>query len=589
MKTRDMFRNTGKLLRYVWKLCPKNIFFTVLSAFVSSSKRLAGILLPAVLINAIAVRKSFFAVLAYVLAYGIIVTVADMTAKAFRLTLTALGYGLSNRAALEVGKKGMKIEFSNWENPASLDAANKAAASTWIFMGICDLLFETLFTAVFSLAVTAYIVAKANPLVWLCLLPLSLVGVFIERKNAAAAHIADGWIAKEEKKHRYNRTVFSDICYAKEMRLFDAGSFFADKYDETGKRKVDLETKKKRTVLGYSLLGQVLYAAEGVLIYLFAIRQYAVGALTIGYFLSFFGAIRAFTSALSALLGTWPDLAEIAEYFGDFDFFLKFPEHPHHLDNPADLSKPFEIVFDRVSFAYPGTDRLVLQDIDLTVRAKEKIALVGENGSGKTTLIKLMLGLYEPTSGRVLLNGKPLREYDADSVARAVGPMFQDFQLHAFSLRENIAFLEDGRDEEIWALLEQNELREVVEALPKGLDTFHTTLLDPEGCDFSGGEKQKFAMARAQFKQPELFVLDEPTSALDPLSEMRFFDRIRMMTERQSAVFVTHRMASTKFADRIYVLKDGRIREEGNYTALMKKNGLYAELFRLQSSYYKEK
>lgn len=222
------------------------------------------------------------------------------------------------------------------------------------------------------------------------------------------------------------------------------------------------------------------------------------------------------------------------------------------------------------------------------INSGEKIAFAGENGSGKTTLVKLLLRLYDVSLGEILLNGINIKEFQYEEYLRLFAPVFQDYQLHAYSLRENIAFLDQDRDERIWELLAENQMDGVIRDCPKGLDTYVTKLLDEEGRDFSGGEKQKLAMVRAQYKDADIFVLDEPTSAIDPIAEMEFFERVNDMTKNNTVVYVSHRMASTKFADQIFVLKDGELIEHGNYHALMEQNGVYAEMFKLQSSYYNE-
>jgi len=251
-------------------------------------------------------------------------------------------------------------------------------------------------------------------------------------------------------------------------------------------------------------------------------------------------------------------------------------------------SAPHTIEFVDVSFRYPGSDAHVLRHINLRFSAGTRLALVGENGSGKTTLVKLLLRLYDPTEGEILLDGIDIRTYEYDAYLRLFSTVFQDFQLHAYSIRENLAFLQEDCDAQLWQALESNDIAGAIRKLPLGLDTYLTTELDEDGSDLSGGEKQKLAMARACYKNAGFFVLDEPTAAIDPLAELRFFQRIHETMRDKAILFVSHRMASTKFADEIIVLQHGEIVERGDYARLIEAGGVYATSFLMQASLYQE-
>lgn len=582
-------KNIVRLLSSVYKITPANIWVTLLSSFISVIKRMAVIIMPTILLNTIIKGRDFIYIVGVVILYAVIITVADMTEKSFRLQLTALGYGLSNKAALLVGQKGMKIDFKNWESGKSLNDAYKAVTSSWIFMGICDVLFDNLFTALFSLAVISYIVLQANIFVWMVILLLVAIGIYAEKKHASVIHSMESEKSLESRRNQYSRNIFFDIKYGKEIRLYHAGQFFCQKLEDSEQKILQIEKQKSLADAKQRIFNQLLSFAESVIVYAFAIHRYAQGLLSIGYFLSFFAAIREFSVALSTLLQVWTDLVEIDDYCDDFERFMKIEDTTSRKGKKFSVPEDFEIQFVNVSFQYPESDHYVLKNVNLTIKSTEKIALVGENGSGKTTLVKLLLRLYDVTSGEILLNEINIKEYDFDSYIKLFAPVFQDYQLHAFSVHENIAFSDSGQEERIWELLEENHLSEIIKNTPKGLDTYTTKLLDEEGRDFSGGEKQRLAMVRAQYKNAAVYVLDEPTSAIDPIAEMEYYERINKHIIENTVVYVSHRMASTKFADHIYVLKEGAIIEHGTFPELMEKNGIYAELFHLQASYYIKK
>ena len=585
-RIKSVLHTTVKLMSQTYRLSRANIWFTILSSLIRVAKNTATILIPAFLLDAIGNKKSFGYFISVVVLYALIVTVADMTAKSFSLKLTSLGYGLSNRAALTVGKKGMKIDYQHWENAESLDKSYKAMTSTWIFMGISDLIFENLFMAVVSLAVVSYIVIRVNPLIWALILLLVGFGIWLDRKHALSAHSLDMERANEQKRSDYNKNIVSDLKYGKEIRLFNAAPFFHEKFKESSEKILKFEKKKLSLGVRYGLLLQILSFLESILVYFFAILQYAGGLLSIGYFLTFFNAIREFSSALTALLHIWPDLLEIDDYYKHYHDYMEGGETLQTGSRALTKQDNCEIRFVHVYFRYPGCEEYTLKDINLTIRPGEKTAFVGENGSGKTTLVKLLLRLYDVSEGAILLNGINIREYQYDAYLRLFAPVFQDYQLHSYSVRDNIAFSDEGDDDRIWALLKENQMDAVIRSCPDGLNTYLTKLLDENGRDFSGGEKQKLAMVRAQYKNAGIFILDEPTSAIDPIAEMDFFNRVNAMMQNETVVYVSHRMASTKFADQIIVLKDGTIAENGSYHDLMKADGIYAEMFKLQASYY---
>ncbi len=585
-KMKSVFQTTIELLAMTYPLSRANTWYTILNSLIRTAKNMAVILMPALLLNAIGGAKSFRQIFGIVLVYTVLVVTADMTSKSFSLQLTALGYGLNNKAALTVGKKGMKIDFKHWENAPSLEKSREAMISTWIFMGVNDVIFENFFMALASLAVISYIVVRVNPLVFILLLLLVGAGLWFDRKRSVADYALDMERAKEEKKSDYNKRIISDLKYGKEIRLFHASSFFCEKFRESNGRMMAIEKRKQLLTVKYGVLSQAISFLESGLVYFFAIRQFARGLLSVGYFLTFFNAIREFADALATLLQVWLDLSEIDDYYGDYRGFMEIPEEMDTGGRTPGCRDDCSIRFEHVYFRYPGSETDTLKDINLTINPGEKIAFVGENGSGKTTLMKLLMRLYDVSEGAILVNGVNIKEYRYDEYLRLFSPIFQDYQLHAYSVRENIAFLDEGEDARIWELLKENQMVGVIQACPDGLETFVTKLLDENGRDFSGGEKQKLAMVRAQYKNGGIFLLDEPTSAIDPIAEMDFFDRVNTMMKDRMVIFVSHRMASTKFADQIFVLKDGTLAESGNHRDLMKADGVYAEMYQMQASYY---
>lgn len=260
-----------------------------------------------------------------------------------------------------------------------------------------------------------------------------------------------------------------------------------------------------------------------------------------------------------------------------------------HYDGTLPIEKRddnrYELSFHKVSFKYPGSDNYILKDINLKFEIGEKLALVGLNGAGKTTLVKLLLRLYEPTEGEIKLNGINIEKYDYDEYVQIFSVVFQDFRLFDFPLDENIAVSENVDTDKVKKVIELVGLTELVNNMPdkEGTLLYHE---NGDGVSLSGGEAQKVAIARALYKDAPFVILDEPTAALDPVAEAEIYERFDTLVGGKTTIYISHRMSSCKFCDRIIVISDGTIKEEGTHSSLIQKAGLYAEMYNTQAEYY---
>ena len=275
-------------------------------------------------------------------------------------------------------------------------------------------------------------------------------------------------------------------------------------------------------------------------------------------------------------------MRECQEYPEIFDF-----EGGEHLE-PEALA-PYEIRLENVSFRYPESEKMILEHINLTLHPGEKLAIVGLNGAGKTTLVKLLCGFYDPTEGRVLLNGRDIREYNRRDYYRMFSAVFQSFSLLAASVAVNVAQTEHYIDmEKVRRCTAQAGLLEKIESLPDGFDTLLNRTVYEDSVMLSGGETQRLMLARALYKDAPVILLDEPTAALDPIAEAELYQKYSDMTAGKSSIYISHRLASTRFCDRIILIENSCIAEEGTHEELLAKNGRYGELFEVQSKYYRE-
>jgi ATP-binding cassette subfamily B protein len=378
---------------------------------------------------------------------------------------------------------------------------------------------------------------------------------------------------------------------AKELKLFGLKDFLRDRFTRLSDQiyQEDVALSRRKLVAGslLSMVGTMGYYSA----YVYVIWRTVQGVLSIGTLTFLAGAIQQASSNIQQIFSTLAAIGDQALFLTDLLAF--FEMKPTIRSKPNALPAPRPIVqgieFRNVSFSYPGNSRLVLDHINFQLRRNERLALIGENGEGKTTIVKLITRLYDPTEGQILLDGIDLREYDLEDLHREVGVIFQDFMRYEMTARENVAV---GRVEKIDNLeslktaSHKSMADAVIERLPQGYDQILGRRFE-QGVDLSGGEWQKVALARAYLRDAQILILDEPTAALDARSEFEVFRRFSELTAGKMALFISHRFSTVRAADRILVLAQGKIAEEGTHEELSSLGGRYAEMFEMQASSYR--
>jgi ATP-binding cassette subfamily B protein len=389
----------------------------------------------------------------------------------------------------------------------------------------------------------------------------------------------------------YLRIIGGSKESAKELKLFGLAPFLVERYTKLSNalhaENVGLAKRRLWVGAAFTLLGALGYYGS----YAFVIYKTVTGKLDIGTFTFMTGAIALASSNIQAVFTTFSTIADQAMFITDLlDFFGLRPRvfsKPNALPAPRPIRTGFE--FQDVSFAYPGQTRLVLSNASFKLEPGERIALVGENGQGKTTIVKLLTRLYDPTGGRILLDGVDLREYQLEDLWKEIGVIFQDFMRYDMTAAENIAI---GRIEDqdnvfrVRSAAQKSLAEQVIRKLPKGYEQILGRRFEG-GVDLSGGEWQKIALARAYLRDAQVLILDEPTAALDARSEHEVFERFAELTKGKMALLISHRFSTVKMADRILVLENGRIAEQGAHEQLLLNKGRYAEMFELQAASYR--
>ncbi|HJB23996.1 MAG TPA: ABC transporter ATP-binding protein/permease [Candidatus Jeotgalibaca pullicola] len=375
----------------------------------------------------------------------------------------------------------------------------------------------------------------------------------------------------------------------KEIRIYNQQSIYSKLFDES-------LNHSKKTLFGINYVSNQVAIVSTILSYLILSLSYVWvivkalnGAISPGTVIQYTGALSllirelpSFLEELSSLINNSIGLQNL------FDFLeMKGNRHEGTLPVEKRLDNEYTLEARNVSFKYPGTDEYVLKDVNITLSVGEKLAIVGMNGSGKTTFIKLLCRLYDPTEGEILLNGIDIRKYDYQEYLRLLSVVFQDFQLYAFQLGENVSASKNMEEERVRDALQKSGFSKRLEKLKDDLNTYLYKEYDENGIEISGGEAQKIAMARAIYKQAPIVILDEPTAALDPLSEFEMYTNFAEVTGNRTTIYISHRLSSCRFCDTIAVFDKGKIIQRGSHKELVQeKDGKYYELWQAQAQYY---
>ena len=437
-----------------------------------------------------------------------------------------------------------------------------------------------------------FLMSALNPLLILLTVVLSVVSFFLNRKAGEWNYKHRDEKSKYDRAFNYVNNEAKDVKLAKDIRIFGMRGWLEDMQKSALNLYAAFEKRRLNFLLWMQIANILINFLRNGLIYYYLIRLTVDGGLPASTFLLYFTAVGTFTGWISGILSDFNRLHEQSLDLSTLREYLDYPEIFRFEDGKAlepVANGAYEIKLENLSFRYPGAEDYTIKNLNLTIRPGEKLAVVGLNGAGKTTLIKLLCGFYDPTQGRVLLNGEDIRQYNRRDYYRHFTAVFQQFSLLNVTLAENVTQDAARIDEEkVWDCLEKAGLTEKVKSLPQGLNTYIGREVFEDGVYLSGGETQRLMLARALYKDAPIVVLDEPTAALDPLAENDLYQKYSDFTDGRTSLYISHRLASTRFCSRILYMEKGAIAEEGSHEELLKKGGKYAGLFEIQSRYYKE-
>jgi ATP-binding cassette subfamily B protein len=598
-------RHLPRLLRMVWETEPRYVvgilLLRVARALVPLAVLWVGKLIVDEVVLAVAAGGAAgprpWVRLAELLALELgIALVGEGLTRISALLESLLGDLFANRTSVELMRHAATLDLEQFENAEIYDKLERARRQTVGRIGLFTLLLATIQDLI-TLVTLAVALAVYVP--WL----LVLLAVAVLPSLLGETHFASlgysllySW-TPERRQLDYLRFIAASDISAKELKLFGLSDFLVGRYDRLSREFYEAnKALAVRRSLVSSLLAAVgtlgYYAAYAVIIYL-TVTGYRspAGVFTIGVLTFLAGSFRQSRDLIQRVLLSLSQVFEQSLYLDDLFSFLAIEPRIRPSAGARVVPSPIRqgFTFEEVGFRYPGAEQWAVRGLNFTLAPGERLALVGENGAGKTTLVKLLARLYDPTEGRILLDGVDLREYDLFSLRRNVGVIFQDFVRYDFLLRENIAVGNIGRLEDA-AVIESAASRSLADTVASRLAGGYDQMLGRRfegGVDLSGGEWQKVALARAYMREAQLLILDEPTAALDARAEYEVFLRFSELTQGRMAVLISHRFSTVRMADRILVLRGGELVEQGTHEDLLALAGLYAELFQLQAAGYR--
>lgn len=589
------FRYIPPFLRMVWATKPSYgvgiVLLRVVSAFAPVAMLEIGRRIIDTVVANIGSASPDWTLLAQLVALELAIALAtDILGRLTALLESLLGDLFSNDISVRLMRHASTLDLQHFEDPDFFDKMQRARRQT---MGRVALMSQTLTMAQQLLTLSSLLVPLVlfNP--WLLLiLTVAILPSFLG--ETAYAGIAYSFMFQWTPQRReldYYRWVASEVEPAKEIKLFGLSDYFIGRYARLADEYV---AENRRVATHRAATGAVLtslstlayYGAVVVIIY-----NTVLGVISIGDLTFYIGSFQRSRSLIGNVLMSISRSYEQGLQLKDLFEFLDVQPSIGNVPNPRSLPDPIRdgFVFEDVGFRYPDAEQWAIRHVTLSIGPGERVAFVGENGAGKTTLVKLLTRLYEPTEGRILLDGVDLREYDLAQLRRAVGVIFQDFFRYDLSARDNISVgWIEGRDDEgrIVDSAEKSLASEVIEGLDERYDQMLGRRFEG-GANLSGGEWQKVALGRAYMRDAQLLVLDEPTAALDARAEHDVFERFSELTAGKMAVLISHRFSTVRMADRILVLEGGRVIEDGSHDELLRLGGHYAELFNLQAEGYR--
>lgn len=589
-----MFKGLYFFVKFGWKCEKRYIIYLVLNQFINSLIPIVAIVMPRFIINELIGSKR----IAYLVLYISILVGYTLFGNIISNYLTWNAFTYRIKVAMEFNvfmhQKTVNADYADLENSEFIDMKEKAKKFLFGNMNgfsyVLDVAVNTI-GKIFTLLGIATIIFTLNPLLVLLFVALISINSWIESVIKKKQINMSLKLTSNERRLMYYGELMEGFSYGKEIRINGLGEWLIKHERKYGKLVSD--TYAKSNALGFKAgsFGAVTSFVQQCISYGYLAAQVIDRAMNIGDFSMYVGGVAAFSGAMRDVMNNIIEVSLYRKYYGAMQQYLDIPcNMRNNLKLP--LPKGEHIIqFKNVSFRYNGYKEYALKDVNLTLYKGQKLSIVGENGAGKTTFVKLLCRIYDPTEGEILLDGANIKDIDYDKYMSLFSTVFQDFKLFSFSLKDNVALSdsENARDIDITRALIKAGFGDKLASLPDGVNTYVYKNFDGEGFESSGGEGQKIALARALYKNAPIIILDEPTAALDPKAEYEIYQNFNDLIEGKTVIYISHRLSSARFCDKIAVFDKGKIIEYGTHEDLLQKNGKYAQLYKMQARFYTDK
>ncbi|MDO4295858.1 MAG: ABC transporter ATP-binding protein [bacterium] len=583
-----------KVYSVIWKQFPKYVIWSIVLALLKITVPFLYIFFVQILTDLLLTDTSLEKL--GILCIGFLALNGSISILDNKLSqkLAIWGNELNNRFEADINRCILQLDYEYLENPEILDKRDRAIEGIRENNGTnlsgINLNFIEIVSSAFVMAGTIYMVSTLSFLVMVFLIVTVVVTLIIENKMAIVE--LDSW-KKWVPLNRRFRVVYNlmyDFKNAQDIRLYRTYDFFSKKTEAYNEDSYKVLLEEGAMTSHYTCIKHFLTAIQFLGIQFIVIYQTIQGWITIGEYVMYINAANSFTKSAMTIV---KEIASVKKKLLYLNEYFEFLELPRKDDSVGQIipKKPHKIEFRNVSFRYPGSDTDILRHINISIDLNDKVGIVGRNGAGKTTFVKLLLRFFDPTEGTILLDGIDIKSLDYKEYLSLFAAVFQDFNIYPITIEENITCKSgEGHIEEVMEILRSLQMENKLTKYKNELNTIASKTMDAEGADFSGGEKQMIAMARAIYKDSPILILDEPTASLDAKAENLLYEKYEEFSSGKMSFFISHRLASCIFCDEILVFEQGQIVQRGNHATLMKDvEGLYAQMFTLQAQHYENK
>ena len=590
----NMWQNSAFMVQLSFRYCKSVFWLCVLMAVLTASIGIVEVLASPVILSKLEQKVSFSNLMAYIAMFiGFLALLSAIKAYVNENTLFGR-VTIRTEIIGMLGEKNTNTSYPNTLDPnfetlrvKSMDSCNgnsDATEAIWTTL-------EQILANVIGFVVYLFLLSSLNFWIVILVLSTTLISYFASKKINEWGYVHREELNVPEKQMFYLGKVATDRQFSKDIRIFGLKAWLDDLYGCAKRAYNAVLCKQEFVYFWANVIDMVMTFLRNAIAYYSLIKITLEQGLPASQFLLYFNVLTGFSQWMTLILDGLSTLHKQSLDISIIREFLEWPEPFKFEEGKAlipDHNKKYEIKLDDVSYRYSGAQTDILKHINLTIAPGEKLAVVGLNGAGKTTLVKLICGLLDPTDGRILLNGEDIRQFNRRDYYKLFSAVFQDFSVLDIGIKENVAqTFVDIDEKKVERCLEEAALTQKISELPKGVETPVGRRIFSDGVELSGGQMQRLMLARALYKDGPILVLDEPTAALDPIAESDIYQKYSEMANGKLSIFISHRLASTRFRDRILFVANGGIEEEGTHEELLAKKGSYAEIFEVQSKYYK--